>query len=98
MKHTRKSRRTCQVCQQRPAKFAYRGHVKRDRQHELCFACYRALTDSHRLAHPLPFTLNLAPAAHGRAHASADTHRAPASAPEASPANELSASPTGERA
>lgn len=42
VKHTRKSRLVCQVCQQRPAKFAYRGHVKRDRQHVLCFACATA--------------------------------------------------------
>ena len=96
MKHTRKSRLVCQVCQQRPAKFAYRGHVKRDRQHVLCFACYRALTDSHRLAHPLPFNLNLS-ATHGRAHAATDGHRAP-SAAEPVPAPELNASPTRERA
>ena len=59
MKHARKSRRICPACQQRPAKFATRGHVKRDRQHVLCFACHRALINSHRLAHPLPFMLNL---------------------------------------
>ena len=90
MKHTRKSRRTCQLCQQRPAKFAYRGHVKRDRQHVLCFACFRALTDSHRLAHPHHFSLNLAAARH-RQHV--DTV-AGADAPTA----DVSATPTPETA
>lgn len=86
MKHARKSRRICQVCQQRPAKFAYRGHVKRDRQHVLCFACYRALTDSHRLAHPLPFHLGLGTTSH-RARVEVNT-----------PATSVSAPPTPETA
>ena len=94
MKHTRKSRQVCQVCQQRPAKFAYRGHVKRDRQHVLCFACHRALIDSHRLAHPLPFNLNLVAAQ--RTHADAAAHRAHAEA--AAHAGDVRTSPTHETA
>jgi hypothetical protein len=90
MKHTRKSRRSCQLCQQRPAKFAYRGHVKRDRQHVLCFACFRALTDSHRLAHPHHFNLNLA-TARLRQHADAV-------AEVAAPAADLSSRPIPETA
>ena len=31
----------CAVCQQRKARFRYRGEVRADRDHTLCFECYR---------------------------------------------------------
>jgi hypothetical protein len=31
----------CAVCQQRKARFRYRGEVRADRDHTLCFKCYR---------------------------------------------------------
>ena len=31
----------CAVCQERKAKFRYRGEVRSDRDHTLCFECYR---------------------------------------------------------
>jgi hypothetical protein len=34
--------RLCQACGQRRARFAYRGTVKADRAHTLCFECFRA--------------------------------------------------------
>jgi hypothetical protein len=37
----------CLACQDRPAKFRYRGEVRADSDHNLCFQCYRA--ESNRL-------------------------------------------------
>lgn len=34
--------RLCQLCGERRARFSYRGVVKADRAHTLCFECYRA--------------------------------------------------------
>jgi hypothetical protein len=33
--------RLCAHCRQRPALFKYRGKVKADREHTLCFRCFR---------------------------------------------------------
>jgi hypothetical protein len=41
-------RRLCQACQDRKARFAFRGRVKADRDHTLCFECYRAERDRRR--------------------------------------------------
>lgn len=41
-------RHMCAGCRQRPARFQYRGHVKADRFHTLCFQCYRAAMDRVR--------------------------------------------------
>ena len=38
----------CVSCQQRRALFRYRGVVKADADHTLCFQCFRALRDSVR--------------------------------------------------
>jgi hypothetical protein len=35
--------RLCAACRERKALFQYRGRVKRDRDHDLCPQCYRAL-------------------------------------------------------
>ncbi len=32
----------CAACQKRKARFRYRGEVRADRDHTLCFECYRA--------------------------------------------------------
>ncbi len=42
------ARHLCAGCRQRPARFQYRGHVKADRSHTLCFQCYRAAMDRVR--------------------------------------------------
>jgi hypothetical protein len=34
-------RKLCQSCRRRKARFAYRGRVKADPDHTLCFECYR---------------------------------------------------------
>ena len=39
---TRQVRRTCEACRERKARFAYRGEVRADRHHTLCFECYRS--------------------------------------------------------
>jgi len=41
--------RLCVSCGQRRSLFRYRGIVKADAHHPLCFRCYRSLTDSVRL-------------------------------------------------
>ncbi len=35
-------RRACAACREQPALFRYRGRVRADRAHTLCFRCYRA--------------------------------------------------------
>lgn len=41
-------RKSCQSCQERKAKFRYRGVVRADRDHTLCFECYRSERDRRR--------------------------------------------------
>ena len=41
-------RRQCEFCRERKARFRYRGVVKADRDHTLCFECYRSERDSRR--------------------------------------------------
>ncbi len=36
------ARRACQLCRDRKARFRYRGEVRADRDHVLCFECYRS--------------------------------------------------------
>jgi hypothetical protein len=38
----------CQACRERKARFQYRGVVKADRTHTLCFACFRSERDRQR--------------------------------------------------
>ena len=38
----------CVSCRERRSLFRYRGAVRADRDHTLCFRCYRALRDSMR--------------------------------------------------
>jgi hypothetical protein len=38
----RHERHVCRDCQCRPARFRFRGEVRADRDHTLCFRCYRA--------------------------------------------------------
>ena len=42
----REDRRLCALCRKRKAKFSYDGKVKCDRQHDLCFRCFRSLATS----------------------------------------------------
>lgn len=39
---TRHGGRLCQACGERRPRFSYRGAVRADRHHTLCFECYRA--------------------------------------------------------
>jgi hypothetical protein len=41
-------RRVCRGCGERRPLFSFRGVVKADRHHDLCFACYRATLDRLR--------------------------------------------------
>jgi protein-arginine kinase activator protein McsA len=38
---SKSSRHLCAACQERKARFKYRRVVRADRDHTLCFACYR---------------------------------------------------------
>ena len=42
------ARRTCQICQDRKARFRYRGEGRADRQHVLCFECFRSERNRRR--------------------------------------------------
>lgn len=44
------TRQLCQTCHERKARFEYRGRVKADRDHTLCFQCFRAERDRRRAA------------------------------------------------
>jgi hypothetical protein len=62
---SKRDRVLCAACQERKAKFRYRREVRADRDHTLCFACYRSevnRTRARRLAEgahraPMPFPL-----------------------------------------
>jgi hypothetical protein len=41
-RRSRRFRTLCAACRERKARFKYRGEVRADRDHTLCFECYRA--------------------------------------------------------
>jgi hypothetical protein len=41
-RRSRRFRTLCAACRERKARFRYRGAVRADRDHTLCFECYRA--------------------------------------------------------
>jgi hypothetical protein len=45
---SKEARRRCQSCEERKARFRFRGVVKADRDHTLCFECFRAERDRRR--------------------------------------------------
>lgn len=61
----RAARHLCLGCHAHRARFRYRGHVRADRDHTLCFRCYRAEMDrqrARRLAEFAPVPIRVAPA------------------------------------
>ena len=57
---SKKRRQVCTCCRRRKARFEYRGVVRADRDHTLCFECYRSERDRRRarlLAEPRPAML-----------------------------------------
>ena len=44
----RPERHLCLGCHEHPARFRYRGEVRADRDHNLCFRCYRAEVNRQR--------------------------------------------------
>jgi len=53
----RRFRVLCAACRERKARFRYRGEVRADRDHTLCFECYRSELDrlrARRLAQKPP--------------------------------------------
>ena len=57
----------CRECESRRALFRYRGIVKWDRYHTLCFQCYRRYLDRQRAASLAAHTPVPAPAAEAAA-------------------------------
>ena len=47
-RESKQDRQICQSCRNRKARFQYRGIVKADRDHVLCFACYRSEVNRQR--------------------------------------------------
>ena len=47
-------RQICQSCHDRKARFQYRGIVKADRDHVLCFECYRSEVNRQRAPRLVP--------------------------------------------
>ena len=45
---SKRLRKHCQSCHARKARFRYRGQVRADRDHTLCFECYRSQRDRRR--------------------------------------------------
>lgn len=44
----REGRHLCAACRERKAKYYYRGHVRADHQHVLCFQCFRSAREQMR--------------------------------------------------
>lgn len=47
-RESRKIHRLCETCLLRKARFRYRGVVRANRDHTLCFECYRAVRNRRR--------------------------------------------------
>jgi hypothetical protein len=50
---SRARRRLCVACLDRRARFRYRGVVRADRNHTLCFRCFRSMRDQQRRQAPV---------------------------------------------
>ena len=63
---TRHERHICRQCHAHRARFRYRGLVKADRDHTLCFRCYRSELEKARarrlreISAPMPLKMELA--------------------------------------
>ena len=47
-RRVRPARHLCADCRERKARFEYRGHIRADRTHVLCFQCFRAQREQIR--------------------------------------------------
>ncbi len=45
---SKNARRLCETCRERKARFRFRGVVKANKNHTLCFACFRSERDRRR--------------------------------------------------
>lgn len=45
---SKRSRHSCQSCRDRKARFSHRGSVRADRDHTLCFECFRRERERQR--------------------------------------------------
>jgi hypothetical protein len=51
--------RVCLACEERRPRFRYRGEVRADSTHTLCFRCFRSLKDSTRTEGAVYFPLRV---------------------------------------
>jgi hypothetical protein len=47
-RQVRRTRHLCAACRERRAKYQFDGHVRADRDHVLCFQCFRSLREQTR--------------------------------------------------
>ena len=47
-RQSKRTRQTCQSCLDRKARFSFHGSVRADRDHTLCFECYRSERERQR--------------------------------------------------
>jgi len=47
-RHPKRFRTLCAACRAPKARFRYRGHIRADRDHTLCFECYRGALNRAR--------------------------------------------------
>ena len=47
-RQSKQSHKSCESCRERKARFKYRGAVRADRDHTLCFECFRSERDRRR--------------------------------------------------
>lgn len=66
-RRSRRVRTLCAACQERKARFKYRGEVRADRDHTLCFECYRGEINrarARRLSELIPSPPMVSPFGH----------------------------------
>jgi len=51
-RRSKRFRTLCAACQERKARFKYRGEVRADHDHTLCFECYRGEINRARARRP----------------------------------------------
>ena len=56
-RNEKKNKLLCKCCGERKALFRYRGKVKRDDHHDLCFRCFRAQFNRMRVLETSPLSV-----------------------------------------
>ena len=67
-RESRKALQMCRSCRERKARFQFRDEVRADRDHVLCFECYRSEVDRQRARRPTPSPFGQQMSADAMAH------------------------------